>query len=144
MSAPGVIRNKTHAQTLKSFAGLAFGSISPTDIDTFMEFKDRTFVIVEAKHGDSQMPYGQRMALARLIDCCHDAGKHAILLVCSHSVDSESDAMIDIASSIVTEYRWCKEWKKAKKAITTRQAIELFMNMKQAIPETKSNVIPMR
>ena len=47
MAERGVIRNRQFAQQLRDFSGLRFGKITPTDIDGFMDFGDRLFVVLE-------------------------------------------------------------------------------------------------
>ena len=63
-----LIRNRDYMRQIKDFSGLRFGKISPTDIDGFLDFGNSLFIFVEMKHGDTRIPYGQKLALTRLCD----------------------------------------------------------------------------
>ena len=78
---PGIVRNSNYAKQLLSFAGMKFGTISPTDIDAFIEIRGEVFIFIEAKFGDAEMPLGQRLALERLTDTIEYAGKKALLII---------------------------------------------------------------
>ena len=107
MNERGVIRNRAFKQQIADFSGLRFGNITPTDLDAFMDFNNKLFVFVETKHGDSEMQYGQRLALERLCDACHNPPiRYAVAFITRH--DSDSD--IDFAQTIVTKYRWGGKW----------------------------------
>lgn len=107
MSERGVIRNREHAQQLRDFSGLRFGKVTPTDIDGFLEFGNRLFVVIEGKYGGAQMPYGQRLALERLIDVCHKPpATYGILLVGGHNASGD----VDYGAMKVTRYRWGGQW----------------------------------
>ena len=116
----GVIRNRKFAGQLRDFSGLRFGSITPTDMDGWIDFSNRLFVFIEAKHGNARMPYGQELALARLTDACHSPPRRrAIALVCRH----ESEGDIDFAGLPVTRYRWCGKWHDDHRGIGLRAVI---------------------
>jgi hypothetical protein len=119
----GKIRNREHAQQLKDFSGLRFGKITPTDIDGFLDFGDKVFVLIETKHGAAPLPYGQKLALERLCDACADAKKAAIVLVAHHQTSGD----IDVASLPVDLIRTNRKWRKPKKKITVREAVEQFL-----------------
>ena len=67
----GVINHREFKTQVADMSGLTFGKITPTDLDAFMDFNNKLFVFVEAKHGTSKMPYGQQLAIERLCDACH-------------------------------------------------------------------------
>jgi len=117
------IRNREYAKQLIDFKGLHFGTLMPTDIDAFIDFGDSKFVFIEVKHGDSLLPYGQRVALERLADACIVAGKKTIVIVASH--DSVGD--IDIANLPVREVRIHKAWHPIEAHLTVRDAIEQWL-----------------
>ena len=103
-----IIRNRTKAKQLIDFTGLAYGSICPTDIDGFIEYKGIAYVYLEYKYKDAQMPKGQRIALERLVNDAMAAGKDAVLLLCSHDCPAEYD--IDAATAMVTDIYYCGKW----------------------------------
>ena len=107
MSERGVIRNRDFKTQVADMSGLKFGKITPTDLDAFMDFNNQLFVFVEAKHGESVMPYGQQLAIERLCDACHKPPhRYAVAFVTSH----ESSGDIDFANTTVTKYRWDGKW----------------------------------
>lgn len=120
METRGVIRNREFAQQIRDFSGLRFGSITPTDIDAFLDFGGRRFVLIEAKHGTCEPKYGQRLALERLCDACQASGIETILVFASHDTDGD----IDFGSLSVTRYRYKKEWWIWNR--TLKELIELF------------------
>jgi hypothetical protein len=119
----GKIRNREYAQQLKDFSGLRFGKITPTDIDGFMDFGNKVFVFIETKHGDAPLPVGQKLALERLCDASMDAKKASVVLVAHHQTLGD----IDVASLPVDLLRMNKKWRKPKKEMTVREAVEQFL-----------------
>lgn len=103
----GVINNRDFKTQVADMSGLTFGKITPTDLDAFMDFNNKLFVFVEAKHGASQMPYGQQLAIERLCDACHKPPiRYAVAFVTSHNTRGD----IDFANTTVTKYRWGGKW----------------------------------
>jgi hypothetical protein len=87
--------------------GIKFGNIRPMDVDGFIEIHNKLFIFIETKHGISPLQGAQKMALERLNDAVHTPPtKNAYLLVASH----ESDGDIDVANSLITEYRHNGNW----------------------------------
>lgn len=118
----GVIRNRQHATQIRDFSGMRFGNITPTDIDGFMEFGDRTFIFMESKFGNSELLLGQRLALERLCDACHAAGKASLLLVLQHHTIGD----IAFASTQVTRYRYARRWHQPACLLTAFVACSAF------------------
>lgn len=114
-----LIKNRKFLTQVKDFSNLRFGSIYPTDIDGFIDFKNKLFVFIEAKFGTSALKGGQRLALERLCDSCQGEHRDSFVIVASH--DSEND--IDISSAIVTIMRHKNQWKQLKKKITVKEVI---------------------
>lgn len=119
----GTFRNREFAKQLKSFAGLKFGNITPTDIDGFMDFGNNVFIFLESKHGVSPLPYGQKLALERLCDACCAAHKKSVVLVAHHNTSED----IDMAALPVSEYRLDGKWRRPRRDINVRQAIEKLL-----------------
>jgi len=100
---PDPIRNGEYAHCICDFSGMPIGA---TDIDAFIDIKNRAFVFGEAKHENSAVPLGQRLALERLTDAVHRGGIPAFCFVVSHHDKGD----IDIAKADVSEYRWRGQW----------------------------------
>lgn len=118
----GKIRNPDQAMKVRDFSGLRWGKITPTDIDGFVEFANTLFVFVEGKFNGSAMPYGQRLALERLCDACHNEAnkKYSIAFVVAHNgTDS-----FDYAKGPVVQYRWRGTWVEPTKPVMLKDAID--------------------
>lgn len=124
MSNRGAIRNRDHARQLKDFSGLRYGKITPTDIDGFMDFGGRLFVVIEGKHAGASLQYGQRLALERLVDACHlPPHRIAVCIIVDHYEDVDQD--VDYANCVVRSMRWNGRWTQPmQRGINLRQAID--------------------
>lgn len=118
----GVIRNPEYAKQLKDFSGLSFGTITPTDVDGMIEYRNKGFIFFESKYGGAEMPEGQRLALERLVE---DHKKPAILFSCVHNTPSSE--VIDFAKIIVKKYYFKGEWYVLKDGVTLYDAIWKFI-----------------
>jgi len=123
MTERGKIRNREHAKQLKDFSGLKFGKITPTDIDGFLDFGNTLFIIIEVKHGNTNLPYGQNLAFERLCDNLQNSGKHTYLLVATHNTEDD----IDVAKCKLVKYRHNKKWELPKRNITIRKVIDALL-----------------
>lgn len=104
-----LIQNRSRAKQLIDFSNLKFGNIYPTDIDGLVEYKNKAIALFELKHGDTEMPEGQRLALRRMIDDSRAAGKQAVLFVCEHHVD-DCNVDVDASQAIVRKFYYNGEW----------------------------------
>lgn len=101
-------RNESLVRNFNILTGIKFGNIRPMDVDGFIEIHNKLFIFIETKHGNSPLHGAQRMALERLTDAVHNPkdNKHSYLLVVSHNDIGD----IDVANSIVTDYRHNGVW----------------------------------
>lgn len=127
----GEINFRSRAKQLRDFSGLRYGNITPTDIDGLIEYKDKAYIIMEAKFGDTVLPKGQELALERLCDDLQKT-KATLLIVARHDQNVEKD--IDFANCIVEKYRFKKEWTiiktKTTRNWTVRSLIDKFLENK--------------
>lgn len=121
---PGVIRNREAAKRLRDYSGLRWGRITPTDIDAFLDFRNEVFVVIEAKRAGAKIPYGQRLALERLVTAL-SATKRALLLIVEHACEGDQD--IDIGACTVSQYYSRGRWFIANGRRTTRRFIDAFL-----------------
>lgn len=106
----GAIRNREAATQIRDFSSLRWGKITPTDIDGFVDFGDRLFVIVECKFAGNEVPRGQLLALSRLTDACHCPPRRiCVAVIVEHDVKLGSD--VDYAQTKVRTYRLNGEWR---------------------------------
>ena len=124
MLSRGAIQYRQRAKQLRDYRGLQFGNITPTDIDGLIEYQNRAYIIIELKFEDAILPEGQRLALERLTDDLSKV-KTTICIIGSHCAESETD--IDVANTLVVEYRWNKLWQTPKRQCNIRECIELFL-----------------
>jgi hypothetical protein len=124
----GVIRNRQLATRVKDYSGLRYGTITPTDIDGFMEFGDKLYVIIEGKTGAAALPYGQRLALERLCDVITSTGRPCLLVICEHDSGAED---VDYAMCAVREYRLWGEWRSPGGLLTVRRVIDNFLSQEK-------------
>ena len=121
----GKIRDKLCASQIRDFSGLLFAnSITPTDIDGLIEYKNKLFIFIELKYNGMALPAGQQLALERLVDALQATHK-SILLVAMHN--TPADQSIEVSSCPVVLYYYKKFWRSPKQSITLRQAIDTLL-----------------
>lgn len=104
-----IFKFRSRAKQLIDFSGLQWGSITPTDIDGLIEYKNKAMVFMEFKHDGAQMPKGQELALQRLADDSQKVGKEATVLECVHYV-SNCDNDVTAADAIVRRLYYKGKW----------------------------------
>ena len=122
----GVINYRARAKQIVDFSGLLYGNITPTDIDGLIEYKNRAYVILEIKYGDTKLQPGQELALTRLTDDLERSGKPTLCIVASHQT-SDCNKDIDGALTVVRTYRykghWWGDW---GVSVTSKELIDFF------------------
>lgn len=89
------ILNPKRMKQLIDFKGLELDNgIYPTDIDGLIEYHDSEYILLEVKHKDARVPYGQRLAIQRMVDDFTKAGKKAVAIVCEHKVDDTDKPVV--------------------------------------------------
>jgi len=126
MEQRGVINYPNRAMQLRDFSGLVYGTITPTDIDGFIDYHDKAFIFFELKLQGTPIKIGQRLALERLVIASLKSGRYSIGIIAEHN--TPSDYAIDVANCIVTETKQQQEWKPVTKPHTVKQVIDIFMN----------------
>jgi len=122
----GIIRNIKYARQRADFNGMRFGTITPTDIDGFVEFGDQVFVFIETKHGDAALPTGQRLAIERVCDRVQNSGAEAMVMVLHNVETGNTLPTYQIAPLPVTQYRYRGKWFTPKETISALQAVDKF------------------
>lgn len=114
------------ARQLIDFEGIKYGSITPTDIDGLIEYKNKAFLFWEFKLEGMKMPRGQELALTRLVDLAAGAGKAAAFFFCVHKVVN-TDADVIAADAIVTDIYYEGEWYKTDETETLKAYCDRFI-----------------
>lgn len=129
---PGKIHSRNRAKQIIDFSGLRYnspstkGDITPTDIDGFIEYDNKCFIFVEIKLKGNPLPYGQQLALKRLVNDC---SKPSILFIAEHNVESPHND-INAAECIVRKYYRAGKWGNWNgKEYTLKQAIDSYLTL---------------
>lgn len=117
----GEIRNRQF-MAVNNFSGLRWGAITPTDLDGLIDFGNRLFVFVELKFKGAALPYGQKLALERVVDAIESVP--TIAIIAQHETPAGQD--IDAARAIVTAYRWERRWYTPSRVLTLKDAIDIM------------------
>lgn len=120
------ILNPKRMKQLIDFKGLELdGGIYPTDIDGIIEFRDSEYIILEVKHNNAKVPWGQRLCLQRMVDDFTKSGKKAVAIVCEHRVDDPAKPIVAAFCNVrELYYGGEKKWRPPDKPMTVRQAID--------------------
>lgn len=105
---------------IHDYSQLRYGNITPTDVDGLLDFGNRLFVFVELKYGNAQMPYGQQLALTRVVDAITTVP--AYLLLAHHQ--TPQGAPIAAHNALVSSYYMRGRWLTPRTSINLLQAIE--------------------
>lgn len=122
------ILNPKRMKQLIDFKGLELDNgIYPTDIDGLIEYHDSEYIILEVKHNKAKVPWGQRLALQRMVDDFTKAGKKAVAIVCEHSVDDTNRPVVAAVCNVrELYYGGEKRWRPPDSPMTVRQAVNNF------------------
>lgn len=131
------INNPDRMKQLIDFKGLEVdGYIYPTDIDGLLEYKDSEYIIFEVKYGNAEVPFGQKLAIQRMVDDFTKIGKQAVAFVCEHTV-RDTDKPVVAAWCKVREiyYGGEKQWRAPDADITVREAVNSFQRYSKLVIE---------
>ena len=119
----GIIRHKELFRTENDWSDFRYGNITPSDVDFIIEYKNKLFIIGEMKHGDSEMPRGQEIALERLVD---NIKKPALLFVASFTdIDQDDEGRIVWTRCFTSKYRHQGIWYTSK--VNTKDLCDRFI-----------------
>jgi hypothetical protein len=109
MDERGVIKNRALKNQVADMSGLRWGNITPTDIDAFLDFGDKLFVLIEGKFGGAVVQQGQMLAIQRLCDSAHyPPRRFSFAIIADHYTPDGND--IDFANMIVRTVRFNGKW----------------------------------
>ena len=127
VTSRGQIINRDRAKQIRDFSGLIYGTITPTDLDGFIDFGNNAFIFFELKLKGTPLLTGQRLALERLVNSTIASGKKALAIVAEHDTTPEID--IDVANCIVSETKEYGEWKISTNPHTVKYVIDYFLKV---------------
>ena len=123
------IQSRERAKQLVSFEGMDLGPrLWPTDFDAVIEWKDIAWLLFEVKHGDKDVPRGQRLALERFVRDVWRGGKKAVAAVVEHFVDDPSQD-VRLAECQVREVYVGGEfsWRPTRRRMTAAELMNAYM-----------------
>jgi hypothetical protein len=98
-------------------------SITPTDIDGFIDYNGRAFIWLEGKLIDKEMDFGQQLALEHLVQMARDAGRFACVIV-FHFLEPEDTIIVAKNKYVYKSYDSISlQWKEPKHPVTLLQYI---------------------
>lgn len=118
----GEIYSRERARQINNFNGLIYGNITPTDVDGLIDFHGKCFVFIELKYLDSELPFGQKLALERIINSLK---KPSICIVASHAMQTRYD--VDVKTCQVREYFFSGKWHTPKETYNVKRMIDEFV-----------------
>ena len=108
-----------------------------TDIDGLMEYHDRAIIIYEVKSVGAEVPYGQRLALERIVNDCFKAGKIALAAVLEHTVyDTTKPVYVRDCAVREIYYGQEKRWRKPKTAMSGKQLTDAVIDITKSVYDT--------
>jgi hypothetical protein len=104
------IRNRELTKQIVNFQSLTFiNNIRPTNIDALIEYQNKSYVIIEVKRKNSEVPYGQKLAMERLCDDLQKSGKQSICIIATHESINPNDDVF-LKDTFVDSVRFNGEW----------------------------------
>lgn len=123
------IQSRERAKQLVRFDGMELGPrMWPTDFDAAIEWRNQAWLLFEVKHGDKDVPRGQRLALERFVQDVWRGGKSAVAAVVEHFVsDPTYDAFL--ADCVVREVYVGGEfrWRRTRRRMTARELTDAYV-----------------
>jgi hypothetical protein len=120
-----IIKNPERAKQFYDFTGMMEGNIQATDIDGFIEYKNKGYIILELKLTDKELPYGQKLAYERFIKDTTFANKKSIVFVIEHKVYDAKKTIL-VSDCFVREFYYSNKWRKPHYKIKAKDAIKKF------------------
>ena len=128
MAERGIIENPARKRQILRFNNLTYGTITPTDLDGVIEYKNRAYVFFEIKYRGAQVKYGQKLALERLVKDSAANDKKSVAIIADHYVD-DCATDVDAADCKVREIFLFEspQWRATLIELRLGDFIELFL-----------------
>ena len=140
---PGTISHMERFNQKLLFDGMQYDrKITPTDFDGVVEYKNVAWIITEVKYADTDLPYGQELAINRFVDDMYRAGKTVLAIIAEHNISNPSEP-VHVRECIVRQYKMdYGDWERLEN-ITVGQLIDKFtkrIDEKLAVRNTTSQI----
>ena len=110
------------------FSKLKYGTITPSDIDGLIEYKNKCYIFFEFKYNFGDLNTGQRLMFERLIRDISKI-KPCIFFLASWDDSMVEDNSINAAEAIVYYVRDALGWHKPDSNVTLNDCIDYFINL---------------
>ena len=136
----GKIVCRDRASQLVNFSEMVFNNTAtPTDIDGFLELRDKFFIFFDLKHENAEkIRGGQKMAYERLTRAIHnpDNNKYCVTLIAKHNTPTEIDIQAD--ECLVTDCYFDGVWHDVTtEGVSLKDYIDSFISQ---FPDEKAQV----
>lgn len=125
----GAYKNANRGRQLLLFTDLNYdANVAPMDLDGLIEYHNKKRVLIEVKLQNTPVPYGERIALERMVNDFSIAGKETIAIIADHKVfDTKEDVLVK--DCIVRELYHSRErqWRPPKKMMTVQMLLDSFL-----------------
>lgn len=121
----GTIQNRERARQIIDFSGLRYGNITPTDVDGMMDYHNKAWIIVEMKLDGAEMPFGQQLAIERLVDDLSSV-KESCGILCVHDIENPQEDIM-AAETIVTQIYYKGKWEQPGTRHSLKQYCDEFI-----------------
>jgi hypothetical protein len=106
----GEINNVKRKQQIINFSGLLYGKITPTDLDALIEYKNIGYIFIEIKYSNTELPFGQKLAIERLVKDTN-INKKSIGIIAEHYIEDTSK-QINASDCVVRKiFDWKNQWR---------------------------------
>lgn len=116
------------------YNGLLPYPLAPTDIDGLVDVKGMGYIIIEIKRGHTQMPFGQQLAIERMVQDFHKAGKHAVAVLIRHEEYDHTDVIFPAILPISAIYDG-KRWRKPNRPCLAHEFIGTTIELWKGIED---------
>ena len=124
----GIIENPARKRQILMFNNLVYGTITPTDLDGVIEYRNKAYVFFEIKYRGAEVKHGQKLALERLVKDSAANDKMSVAIIADHFVDNcEED--VDASLCTVREIYLCDkpQWRQTQSTMMLGEFIHLFL-----------------
>ena len=124
----GSYEHANRARQLLRFDGLKYNNITPMDLDGLIEWHDRKRVLLEIKLNKTPVPYGERLALERMVKDFQRCGKESLAIIADHKVfDIKQDVKVEDCLVRELYHSREQEWRPPKRMMTVRMLLDSFL-----------------
>jgi len=122
---PGGFQYPERAKQLMNYEGMEWESMTPTDIDGFLDYRGKYFVYMEGKVVGKDLLRGQELALENATKSHAKAGHKAIAIVFEHDTPVEQQVFVKNCR-VVRYYLNNSEWRETQQPRKVKELIDLF------------------